>query len=322
MGESGVAHISVLADEVCAALGPCLRGETSPRVLVDATAGLGGHTKALLETTTPTRAVLFDRDPHALAQAKQRLEGARCPLSFVHAGFATLLESLAELGIERVTGIVADLGVSSMQLDQAERGFSFRGDGPLDMRMDPTRGHSAAELIANTDLESLTRILREYGEQPEPRRIAAAILEARPTTTRALAQAVTEATSHRERRKLGARIHPATRAFQALRIEVNDELGQLDRFLEDAPACLEVGGRLAVITFHSLEDRRVKRRWRALSRPPQPPPHLPLTVDELPRARFAVPSEFTGGTRPSADEIASNPRARSARLRVLERCAP
>ncbi|MEM7152558.1 MAG: 16S rRNA (cytosine(1402)-N(4))-methyltransferase RsmH [Myxococcota bacterium] len=322
MSESGVAHISVLADEVCAALGPCLGGQAPARVLVDATAGLGGHTKALLEATTPTQAILFDRDPHALAQARARLQGAACPLHFVHAGFATLLESLAELGLERVTGIVADLGVSSMQLDQAERGFSFRGDGPLDMRMDPTRGQSAAELIASCDLEQLTRILREFGEQPEPRRIAAAILEARPTTTRELAKAVTEATSHRERRKLGVRIHPATRAFQALRIEVNDELGQLDRFLEDAPSCLEVGGRVAVITFHSLEDRRVKRRWRALSRPPQPPPHLPLTADELPQARFAIPAEFSGGVRPSSQETEANPRARSARLRVLERCAP
>ena len=345
MSDPSVAHVTVLADEVVEALRPALqpaqqdtqlvtqlatqpaegpdRGSRPPRVLIDATAGLGGHTLALLRATAPTRAILFDRDPEALAQARARLDRELdqlpCPIDFVHAGFATLAESLARLGVQEVAAIVADLGVSSMQLDQPERGFSFRGEGPLDMRMDPTQGRSAAELLAEIDAERLARILREHGEEPDAKRIAAAIVRARPTTTRALAEVVADAMSGRQRRKLGVRIHPATRTFMALRIEVNDELGQLDRFLADAPSLLMVGGRLAVITFHSLEDRRVKRRWQALGRPPQPPAHLPLAQHELPRPRFGVPRGYERGVVPSDAEIEANPRARSARLRVLER---
>jgi len=323
MAESGVAHISVLAQEVCAALVPALEAQEAPtRILVDATTGLGGHTLALLEVSQPSRALLFDRDPQALQAARRRLGPTSCPVEFVHADFARLGEELVARGIQQVAAIVADLGVSSMQLDQVERGFSFRGDAPLDMRMDPTRGPSAAEVLAEIDEERLSRILREYGEEPEARRIAAAVVAARPTTTGALAEVVTEAQSGRARRKLGARIHPATRTFMALRIEVNDELGQLDRFLVEAPERLRVGGRLAVITFHSLEDRRVKRRFRAVGRPPQPPAHLPLTERELPRPRFRVPAGYEGGTRAGPEEIEANPRARSARLRVLERCTP
>lgn len=325
--EDRVAHVTVLAEEVCTALRPAL-GEpgagvpAGPRVLVDATAGLGGHTAALLAATGPTRAILLDRDPMALSRAQARLAGAPCPLDFVHTGFASLAEALRRLGVREVAAIVADLGVSSMQLDEPERGFSFRADGPLDMRMDPSQGATAAELLAEIDVARLTRILREHGEEPEASRIAAAVVKARPTTTRGLADVVTAAVSARQRRKLAGRIHPATRTFMALRIEVNDELGQLERFLADAPACLRVGGRLAVITFHSLEDRRVKRRWHALSRPPQPPAHLPLRERELPRPAFAVPPEYAGGVTAGPAELAGNPRARSARLRVLERCAP
>jgi len=322
MVESGLAHISVLADEACEALGPALRGDADSRILVDATTGLGGHTAALLATTAPTRAVLVDRDPHALHRAQERLHEPPCPIDFVHASFATLVDSLASLGVREVAAIIADLGVSSMQLDEADRGFSFRGDGPLDMRMDPSQGQTAAELVAEIDVDRLTRILREYGEEPDARRVAAAIVATRPTSTRELAEVVTEALSARQRRKLGVRIHPATRTFMALRIEVNDELRQLDRFLEDAPELLSVGGRLAVITFHSLEDRRVKRRWRALCNPPQPPSHLPLRADELPKPRFVEPRAWARGRVPQPEEIQANPRARSARLRVLERCAP
>jgi 16S rRNA (cytosine1402-N4)-methyltransferase len=330
MGEDSVAHITVLAEEVCAALRPALDGSgPTPAgqggtggVLVDATAGLGGHTAALLAATRPSRAILFDRDAHALALARARLAGSPCPLDFVHAGFATMAQSLARLEVHEVAAVVADLGVSSMQLDEPERGFSFRGEGPLDMRMDPSQGATAAELLAEIDAESLARILREYGEEPEASRIAAAIVKARPTTTRGLADVVAAATSGWQRRKLAGRIHPATRTFMALRIAVNEELEQLDRFLADTPSLLRVGGRLAVITFHSLEDRRVKRRWRALSRPSQPPAHLPLRERELPRPRFRIPSGYAGGVTAGPAELESNPRARSARLRVLERCAP
>lgn len=327
MREDRVAHVTVLAHEVRAALGPALAepgpgAAVRPRVLVDATAGLGGHTAALLAATRPTRAVLLDRDPHALARAQARLAGAPCPIDFVHAGFATLADVLARLGVPEVAAIVADLGVSSMQLDEPERGFSLRADGPLDMRMDPSQGTTAAELLADIDAARLARILRDNGEEPEAARIAAAVVDARPTTTRALAEVVTAAMSAHQRRKLAGRIHPATRTFMALRIAVNDELGQLDRFLEDAPSLLQVGGRLAVITFHSLEDRRVKQRFRALGRPPQPPAHLPLMQHELPQPRFGEPPELAGGVTAGPAELESNPRARSARLRVLERHAP
>lgn len=323
MSQGAVAHISVLEQEVCEALRPAVAQTEAggARVLVDATTGLGGHTAALLAQTQPTDVVLFDRDANALERAQARLGSVPCALHVVHAGFASLVESLRSLGIERVAAIVADLGVSSMQLDETDRGFSFRGDAPLDMRMDQSRGPTVADLIAEIDVDRLTKILRDYGEEPDARRIAAAIVAARPRTTLALAQVVTEATSARQRRKLGLRIHPATRTFQALRIEINDELGQLDRFLADAPLALCVGGRLAVITFHSLEDRRVKRRWRALTRPPQPPAHLPLRADELPVADFVEPRGWAGGRTPTPEEIDTNPRARSARLRVLERRA-
>lgn len=321
MGEDRVAHVTVLAEEVCAALRPALDG-SGPRALVDATTGLGGHTAALLAVTRPTRAILLDRDADALARARVRLHDAPCPIDFVHAGFAGLAEVLERLGIREVAAIVADLGVSSMQLDEPERGFSFRADGPLDMRMDPSRGATAAELLAEIDTGRLTRILREHGEEPEAARIAAAIVKARPTTTRGLADVVTAAISARARRKLAGRIHPATRTFMALRIEVNDELGQLERFLAAAPSLLMVGGRLAVITFHSLEDRRVKRCFRALGRPPEPPAHLPLRERELPRPGFAIPPGYGSGVTPGPAELDVNPRSRSARLRVLERCAP
>ncbi len=291
-------------------------------VLVDATVGLGGHTAALLHAARPARVIVFDQDPQALERAAKRLADVPCPVEFVHAGFARIAAVLEARGIDQVAAIIADLGVSSMQLDQPERGFSFRADGPLDMRMDPLRGRTAAQLLAEIDVERLSRILREYGEEPHARRIAAAVVAARPRTTQALADAVLEALDGKARRIRGGKIHPATRTFMALRIEVNDEMGQLDRFLADAPERLTVGGRLAVITFHSLEDRRVKRRWRALSRPSSPPAHLPLTERELPRPRFGIPAGFAGGVTPGPDERHRNPRARSARLRVLERLTP
>lgn len=314
-------HISVLASEVVRALAPAL-DTVAQGVLVDATAGLGGHTAALLGGCRPRLAVLLDRDRDALALASQRLADAQCPTQFVHAPFSQIQHRLEDLGVSHVAAILADLGVSSIQLDRIDRGFSFRGDAPLDMRMDPTRGPTAAAVLAEIDARSLARLLREFGEEPDAPRIAAAIIKLRPTTTRELAEIVRDAMSGRQRRKLGLRINPATRTFQALRIHVNDEMGELDRFLNDAPELLAVGGRLAIITFHSLEDRRVKRRFRELSSPPPLPHNLPVTEAERPRARFSTVKEFARGATATPDELDANPRARSARLRVLQRDLP
>jgi 16S rRNA (cytosine1402-N4)-methyltransferase len=314
-------HVPVLVREVCRALVPAL---ASGGVLVDATCGLGGHLVALLEAARPTRAFAFDRDAEARAIAQARLvDAARDDQVTMIAGpFSTLAPRLEEHGVSRVAAVLADLGVSSLQLDRGERGFSFRVDAPLDMRMDPSSGRSATEVLATIDASTLARILRDLGEEPDADRIARAIVAARPTTTHALAEIVAAAMSAPQRRKLGLRIHPATRTFQALRLHVNDELGELDRLLAAAPALLDVGGRLAIISFHSLEDRRVKQRVAALTRPPHVPAHVPLRQHELPRPRFAVPEGFARGVTAEPDEIAANPRSRSARLRVVERISP
>ncbi|WP_346017050.1 16S rRNA (cytosine(1402)-N(4))-methyltransferase RsmH [Pseudenhygromyxa sp. WMMC2535] len=312
-------HESVLAEAVAKALVPAIAA-TPEAVLVDATCGAGGHTAALLARCSPAKVVLLDRDPAALEFARTRLEGAECALHFVHARFSSLAAVLDELGIESVAALIADIGVSSHQFDAGERGFSFRADAPLDMRMDPTRGRSAGELLAEIDEAGLAELLRRYGEEPEARRIAKAVIVARPRTTGALAQVVEEAMSARARRQLGRRIHPATRTFQALRIAVNEELEELDALLEAGPERLAVGGRMGVISFHSLEDRRIKRRFAALSRVAELPHGLPLTADQLPKAPFQLAAELPRrGVVADAAERDRNPRSRSARLRVLER---
>jgi 16S rRNA (cytosine1402-N4)-methyltransferase len=319
VGDAAASHRPVLVAEVTRALVPALEREGSG-VLVDATAGLGGHTAAIVAQARPKLVVLLDRDAEALAIARDRLAGAPCPLRFVHAPFSSLAAVLADLGLDAVAAFVADLGVSSLQLDEGARGFSWRADAPLDMRMDRSRGEPAADAIARMDEAELARILRDYGEEPDARRIAGAIASARPRTTAALAEVVSVAMSARERRKLGSRIHPAPRTFQALRIHVNDELGELDRLLGDAPWRLEVGGRFAILTFHSLEDRRVKHRFRELSRA-DVPARLPVRAADLPAPKFAIPRGYAQGVVAGAGEVASNPRARSARMRVLERVA-
>lgn len=318
-------HRPVLVDEVCEALAPALAAGVGGGVVVDCTLGGGGHSEAILRRLAPMRLLGLDRDPEAIAHASARLAALEAPLAerfrAFHAPFSTLAEVLGGEGIAAVAAILADLGVSSHQLDTGARGFSFQADAPLDMRMDPTRGASAAELLATIDVRSLARVLREYGEEPDAERIARAIVAARPTTTGALATIVAAAMSAPRRRQLGARIHPATRTFMALRILVNRELEELDRFLEDAPERLAIGGRLGVITFHSLEDRAVKRRFAALSQAPQAPRGIPLRADEAPRPRFAVPPGARQGFVAGDAELESNPRSRSARLRVLERQA-
>ncbi|MCA9717569.1 MAG: 16S rRNA (cytosine(1402)-N(4))-methyltransferase RsmH, partial [Myxococcales bacterium] len=294
-------------------------------VFVDATCGGAGHTLALLEDarTRPRTVVAMDRDADAIAWAEDtlrpRADALGVRLVLVHAPFSSLAEVLDDLQITAVSAILADLGVSSHQLDTAARGFSFRADAPLDMRMDRSRGMSAADVLAAIEERELSRILREYGEEEDATRIARAIVAARPRTTAALADTVREAMSARQRRRLGARIHPATRTFQALRIHVNGELDELKRLLDAAPERLRGGGRLAIISFHSLEDRLVKQRFSALSRPPAVPRGLPIPESERPSAAFSLPLGRRGQT-PGDLELENNPRSRSSRLRALERC--
>ncbi len=279
--------------------------------MVDATLGGGGHAEALLERGAEVIGV--DRDPAALAAASARL--ASRPNFRALRGNAGDLESLlAPLGLLPLDGVLADLGVSSHQLEDAARGFSFQGDGPLDMRMGP-EGMTAAEAIAQTDESTLAQVLRELGEEPFARPIARALKEARPTTTQAAVEAVKRGVS---RRAWPKRTHVATRTFQALRIWVNDELGALERLLEALPRLLRVGGRAAIISFHSLEDRRVKQAFRALEGRCSCPPGLPVCVcgaggSFRPLTRKAV--------KASEAEVARNPRSRSARLRAVERLA-
>ncbi|MCB9761943.1 MAG: 16S rRNA (cytosine(1402)-N(4))-methyltransferase RsmH [Alphaproteobacteria bacterium] len=297
----GFAHRSVLLGEAVGLLAPRDGG-----VYVDCTLGGGGHAEALLEASAPTgRVVGLDRDPAALAAATQRLARFGDRFTPIRSSFAEIRRILDEMGLDAVDGILADLGVSSPQLDQAERGFSFRQDGPLDMRMDPALPRTAADLVNTLEGDALADLIWRYGEERKSRRIARAIVAARPhVSTLGLAQVVADADGGRPQR-----IHPATRTFQALRIVVNDELGQLDALLDAALGCLRVGGRLAVISFHSLEDRAVKQRFRALAGVGQPTDAFghPLTP---PRARLL--------TRKAVTSEDDNPRARSARLRAIE----
>ncbi len=329
-------HQPVLLDEVCAALSPSLSPKENSAgashetlIYVDGTCGGAGHASAILDRTGVQRLLLLDRDPDALAYSRPHILGhaeaspdlriSKARIEFCHTPFASVASALEERDLHHVNAILVDLGVSSHQLDLASRGFSFQGDGPLDMRMDSSGGESAGALLARVSHAELRRILSDYGDENDAPRIATAILAAKPQTTHALALVVTHAMSGRQRRKLGLRIHPATRTFQALRIAVNGELDQLDAFLEIAPSLLAPGGRLAVISFHSLEDRRVKRRFRTLTRVEALPRHIPMTAEQMPQSDYVIPKGFAKAVAPSADECRANPRARSARLRVLER---
>jgi 16S rRNA (cytosine1402-N4)-methyltransferase len=315
-------HSSVLAEQLTAVIVPAISA-VEDAVVVDATCGAGGHTAGILEHAAPSRVILLDRDQAALAFARTRLAGAPCPLEFRHARFSSLATVLDELGVVEVAALIADIGVSSHQFDAGERGFSFRTDAPLDMRMDPTSGETAAQLIARLDAVALANLLRRYGEEPEARRVAEAIVRAKPTTTGELASVVEESMSGHARRTLGKRIHPATRTFQALRIVVNAELEELETLLEVGPSRLAVGGRMAVISFHSLEDRMVKRRFTKLCQPPPIPRGLPMTAAEMPQPSYRIPAGVPRkGIEADAAELDRNPRSRSARLRVIERVSP
>ncbi len=292
-------------------------------IYCDATVGLGGHAEALLARSGPKgRLVGVDRDPAALEVASRRLARFGDRVILRHGELQDVVEILEELGLvggdaPGIDGLLADLGVSSLQLERPERGFSFRESGPLDMRMDSEGGQPAGTLLASLTEAELAGVLRRYGEQPASRRVARAIKryldeEAAPDTV-GLARAVAGAVG--TRRRTGA-VHPATRAFMAIRIAVNDELGQLERFLERFVGCLAPGARVAVITFHSLEDRLVKRRFARLSRPASDAPaDLPLT--EAQRGRSLAELLTRRPLRPGPQELATNPRARSAKLRGL-----
>ncbi|MDO5536386.1 MAG: 16S rRNA (cytosine(1402)-N(4))-methyltransferase RsmH [Desulfovibrionaceae bacterium] len=313
-------HIPVLRDEVLEAFAPLFApdGTGSARFL-DGTLGFGGHSHALLSAHPDLRLLGLDRDSEALALAGERLAGFGDRFSSMHCRFSRFAEALDLAGWDRVDGALIDIGVSSMQLDEGERGFSVHADGPLDMRMDNSSGApSARELVNTADFRRLRDIIATFGEDPQAARIAKHIVQARErapiTTTGQLAAIVQNAYPPAWRAK--ARHHPATRTFQALRMVVNDELGELEAFMEGILARLNVGGRLCVITFHSLEDRMVKQIMRRWSQACLCPPHVPVCrCGHLAEVRLVTRKPLTA----SAAELAANPRAASAKLRCCEK---
>ena len=308
------AHVPVLLERCVGLLAPAL---TEPgAVVVDCTLGMGGHAEALLRAVPECRLVGLDRDPEALRRSGDRLAPFAGRTTLVHAVYDELPRVLAELGLDCVQGVLFDLGVSSLQLDQAQRGFAYAQDAPLDMRMDPTRGATAADVVNSYDGKALAKVLKEYGEERFASRIADAIVRERArepfTSTARLAELVRTAIPAATRRTGG---HPAKRTFQALRIEVNDELGVLRRAIPASIATLCVGGRLVVLSYQSLEDKIVKSELvaRSASTVPVDLPFVPEgAVSEL---RLLV----RGAGKAPADEIAANPRAASVRLRAAER---
>ena len=313
LGGRGAPHRPVLLRETIELLAAERGG-----LFVDCTVGLGGHSEAILQASSATQVLALDRDDEALELARERLALYSSRFRAVHADFRELTRVLAKAKIKQARGILADLGVSSWQLDSPSRGFSFRHDAPLDMRMDRSSGdETAAELLGRLSEVEIARIIFEHGEERHSRRIARAIVRKREqgepvTTTSQLASLVERTTGPGKLR----RIHPATRTFQALRIAVNRELENLDRFVTDAVDHLEPDGRLAVISFHSLEDRIVKRTLGKLSGRCQCPPRLPQCICG---ARKAVDILTRRPITPGDEEIAVNPRARSAKLRACRK---
>jgi len=303
-----------MPDETLKLLAPRAGG-----VYCDATLGGGGHAERILQATAPDgRLIGIDRDPAALQAAGARLSPFGERVTLVHGSFGEARAILERLGVVPVDGFVLDLGVSSPQLDRGERGFSFRQPGPLDMRMDPTAGETAEGLIRRIGVDELADILRRYGEERYAGRIARAIKDAvmqgAVTSTTELAALIARAVPTRERHK-----DPATRTFQALRIAVNDELGQLERFLADFPSLVRPGGRVVIIAFHSLEDGLVKNRFRDLAKESGYPPDIAAKLG-LPPPTVKVLTRKP--VEPSEAEVAANPRARSAKLRAAELLQP
>jgi len=295
-GADRAAHVPVMAAEVVELL-----SAPSPLLIVDATLGAGGHARALLEASSDTRLLGIDQDAAAIAHAREVLASFADRITLVQSNFADITAAMREAGFDRADAILADLGMSSLALDDPSRGFSFRHEGPLDMRMDQRASLRAYDIINEESEAELARIFREYGEERMPGRIARTLVEARRKhrieTTGELRMLVERALGPHRR----GGVHPATRTFQALRIVVNRELESLEKFLQDAPAMLAPGGRLATIAYHSLEDRAVKERFRELGRSDD---YNNLTAKVI---------------KPTNREIIQNPRARSARLRCLER---
>ena len=311
---TGPVHVPVMRDRVVALLAPALAEPGA--VFVDATLGLGGHSAAVLDSIPTCRLVGLDRDTAALEIAGERLAAWSDRVTLVHAVYDAMPQVLADLGISAVQGILFDLGVSSMQLDESARGFAYSVDAPLDMRMDATSGLTAADVLNTYSVDDLTRILREYGEERFAWRIAERIVAERPWTTSArLVEVVRESIPMKVQRTSPG--NPAKRTFQALRIEVNDELDVLERAIPAALDCLAVGGRMVVMSYQSLEDKIVKQTFAA-GATSSAPHGLPVVPDSMkPWLRLIT----RGAEKASETEISSNPRSQSVRVRAVERVA-
>jgi len=307
-------HVPVLLDRVVALLAPALDRPGS--VLVDATLGLGGHSEAVLSRIEATRVIGIDRDPQALELAGERLAPFGDRFTGVHAVYDEIPDVLADLGLTAVDAVLFDLGVSSMQLDVRERGFAYAEDAPLDMRMDGTVGITAAEVLNTYEARDLTRILRDYGEEKFARKIAGAVVRERakePFTSSGRLVELLYAEIPAPARRTGG--HPAKRTFQALRMEVNDELAVLRRAMPASIDAINVGGRVVVEAYHSLEDRLVKQAFVAATRS-----DVPVDMPFVPEGHEPTLRLVTRGSeKASAEEISENPRAASVRLRVIER---
>ena len=314
---TGPVHVPVMRERVVALLAPALREPGA--VFVDATLGLGGHSAAVLTEVPTCRLVGLDRDTAALEIARERLGEWIDRITLVHAVYDAMPSVLAALGISAVQGILFDLGVSSMQLDESARGFAYAVDAPLDMRMDASSGLTAADVLNTYTVEDLTRVLREYGEERYARRIAERIVAERdvaPWTTSARLVEVVRASIPR-RSQMSTPGNPAKRTFQALRIEVNEELDVLARAIPAALDCLAVGGRMVVMSYQSLEDKIVKQTFAA-GATTSAPHGLPVVPDSMkPWLQLVT----RGAEKASADEISVNPRSQSVRVRAVERVA-
>lgn len=304
-------HLSVLLTETVAGLNIKEDG-----IYIDGTFGRGGHSREILKHLGENgRLIAIDRDPQAIAAAEQFADDAR--FNIVHGGFGQLASYVEDLGLKgKVDGVLLDFGVSSPQLDDAERGFSFLRDGPLDMRMDNSQGETAADWLARAEIEDMAWVFKTYGEEKNSRHIARCIAADREKApflrTKELADLIARISKNKERNK-----HPATRVFQAIRIYINSELEQIDQALEGALAVLAPHGRLSVISFHSLEDRMVKRFIRRNSQGVSVPHGLPITEEEINKTRLL--KGVGKATKPSEEEVERNTRARSSVLRVAER---